>query len=1017
MRYLALLLVSAIPVLAQDSVDVTFRYTIAGKTGISLPGEFNGWNNTAWPMTNAGGNLYIRTARLRVGGNPSPPPSGIPGAWQFKFYYSGASPWPNDPLDHHVNNRDNDNSYIIVKDPTIYQLLPNQRDPIVNSSTPTVSAYIFPKQGSSVDTSSVAIQIDGTLYPGLGQHYNFITQQFTYAVTLPNGNHTLILYAGTNSDTTTFTSRGGFVQLQNQSPFTTVKSQWTLNGIVDDSIATSVRIVRNGVDTFTTSVTNTAFSASVALAEGANSFIALADSSGSTKISSPVSFIRKVNHNPLAAITLGDTSGGVITLSGISSADPDSGQTANLGYQWSADPGNPSATPGVQGAVTRDVSFVRPAAEGEYFFTLIASDPDGHRDTARAFFRVNPDNSVDGPSGETNPSWARSARIYFLFPKAVSQSGTLSAAALRLPVIRDMGFSVIWLMPVMKNAFPIDNNFGTGYNIVDFYTVAPEYGTNQDLKNFVDQAHSLGLKIILDITPNHSSRFHPWSSDAHTYKMNSVYWNWYEHAEITANTNGLGDCLDADGFNYYCGFSDQLLNLNWKDADLQAEMIKILTYWIATSGVDGYRFDVYWGPHRRYGEAFMGSPVRNALKHIKPDILLLAEDDGTGGGSEVIYADNVSSGVHGGVDAAYDFKLYFSDVRNFGFSPSAMNNLHTDLDNGGFYPGANSLFMRFLESQDEDRIYYYNNSPSTYYDPTPSVAFQKTLPMASVIFTSPGIPMVWNGQEVGWGYGIPGSREARSRSVIDWNYQGKAILAPAYQRLANIRGQFPAFRQHKPDTNHDGHVDSQDAPDFVRVASSNASVYSFLRPWRDQNGLSVVNFSGATQPCVLNLLATGALTFSGGVQPGSSYYLNDLSSNTSVSLLGSTLDSVGVSLPPYGAAVFTVSATLDSVIISNPVSAVQEGRHRPEKFVLAQNFPNPFNPSTSVSYSVPIRSAVRLRVFDALGREVATLAGGVHQPGTYVARWTPANGVASGVYFCRMETERGSIVNKMLLLR
>ena len=72
------------------------------------------------------------------------------------------------------------------------------------------------------------------------------------------------------------------------------------------------------------------------------------------------------------------------------------------------------------------------------------------------------------------------------------------------------------MMPVMKNAYPIDQHYGPGYNIVDFYTVAPEYGTNDDFKNFIAQAHALGIKVILDVTPNHTSRSHPWSVDAHT---------------------------------------------------------------------------------------------------------------------------------------------------------------------------------------------------------------------------------------------------------------------------------------------------------------------------------------------------------------------------------------------------------------------------------------------------------------------------------------------------------------------
>ena len=88
----ACLLVSGVR--SQDSVDVTFRYVIAGKTAVSVPGEFNGWNNTAAPMVNTGGNVWTKTIRLREGGNPAPPAVGIPGAWQYKFYYAAAAPCP-----------------------------------------------------------------------------------------------------------------------------------------------------------------------------------------------------------------------------------------------------------------------------------------------------------------------------------------------------------------------------------------------------------------------------------------------------------------------------------------------------------------------------------------------------------------------------------------------------------------------------------------------------------------------------------------------------------------------------------------------------------------------------------------------------------------------------------------------------------------------------------------------------------------------------------------------------------
>ncbi len=1012
---------------AADSVDVVFRYTPPGTTsGLSVLGEFNGWNNTAWLMS-YNGTLWIRNARLAVGGNPI---GSIPGAWQYKFYYTGAAPWPNDPLNHHVNRADNDNSYIYVNDPTIYQFLPNQRNPIVNTATPTITAYIFPKVGSVVDTSTLSLTIDGTTYAGLGTSYDFPTKQFLYTPTVPllNGSHTVILYAGANADTVTFITQAGFVQISNQFPFTTWKAAWKLNGIVQDAAVTSVKIVRNGVDTFTTSVTNKSFSYSAPLLEGNNTFVALADSSGALKASSPVNFTRQVSHRPFARIAF-ESSLYTITLHADSSSDPDAGQSNLLQFLWSADTTNPSPVGGVGGSTSAQITIPKPGIPGEYYFGLIATDPDLHADTTRNYFIVNPDSSISIPSIASHPAWARKARVYFLFPKAASSVGTINAAAARLQNIKDLGFSVIWMMPVMKNAFPIDNNYGPGYNIVDFHNVAPEYGTNQDFKNFVNQAHALGMKVILDVTPNHSSRFHPWSVDAHTFKSNSVYWNWYEHATITSNTNGLGDCLDADQFNYYCGFGDQLMNLNWTDADMRTTMIGAYKYWITEMGVDGYRLDVYWGPHRRYGEPFMGKPVRDALKHIKPDILLLGEDDGTGSGTETIYADYVSGGINGGVDAAYDFKLYFSQIRPFNFSSPGIVPLHNEIDNGGYYPGTNALYMRFMESQDEDRIvYFYSNN----FVVDTLTTFMRTMPMASVIFTAPGFPMIWNGQEVGWGYGIPGAKEARNRSVINWNFSGKNILAAHYQKLAHIRGQFPAFTQHKRDTNHDGAVTGADSSDFFLVGSA-AGTYAFARPFMNQNGLTVANFTASAQTVNLALHNDVLMKFAGGIQDSQSYYINDLYTNTRQQIQGAGLANAQFALPPFGTGIYTVSATPDSVFIQNPILAVKEQRLLPGEFYLAQNYPNPFNPTTMISFVISAEggsarrvesstsggghaSFVTLEVYNVLGQKVATLVNGLKEPGHYSVSWN-AGSLPSGVYFYRLTSPSFVSVKKMMLVR
>ncbi len=1021
---LSLAVYATVAVRAQDSVDVTFRYTNAGAAGVTLAGEFNGWSNTAWPMNSQGGGLWTRTVRLPIGINPnSDPVKGVAGAWQYKFWYNGVSDWPNDPLNHHLNLLDNNNSLVYVKDPTIYHFLPNQRSGIVTTATPQISAYLYPRVGTAVDTNSIYVLIDGAIVSGTGGYNRMTTQYlFTPAVPLGYGDHEVILQAGTNADTVRFSIQAGFAQITTRGSYSTYASFKTLRGVVQDSTVHVARLVRNGLDTTLVSVYGGRWSAGDTLGGGLNTFVLVADSAGGRAISSAVSITRIVSHAPMARV-LAAPNGGSVVLSAAGSTDPDGAPPTT--FIWQDDPEYPL---GLNGAGGVSATVALPVRPGEYFFRLIAVDDEGNADTTRSYFVLNRNGSITNPGYADNPGWVQQARVYFLFPKAASPEGNLAGARQRVTEIRDLGFNVIWLMPVMRNASPINQGSGPGYNITDFYNVAPEYGTNQDMKDFVQRAHTFGIKVILDITPNHSSRSHPWAVDAREYGEDSRYWSWYEHALIPHNDNGLGQSLDPFGFAYYSGFSDQLLDLNWNDIDLRMEMIRMFKYWLLEFGIDGFRFDVYWGPHRRYGEAAMGFPVRTALKHVKPDILLLAEDDGTGSGTETIYADYENLGIRGGVDAAYDFKLYFNRIRGFSFNGTAIDALHNEIFNGGFSPGPHSLYMRFMESQDEDRIVYFYGANSTLNAQT---TFRKTMPIASVIFTAPGFPMLWNGQEVGFGYGIQGSKDARARSTIDWNFAGRPLLAPHYQRLATLRGAFPAFTAHKTDTNGDGAVNALDDPDFARVASSNPLVYAFSRPYLNQNGLTVVNVSDAEQTTFLDVNETGALLFQEDLKNRDTVYANELLAPATRELTLSQLSAFQVTLPPYGSAVYTISLTRDTLHILNPILTVDARTDRPVEFGLEQNHPNPFNPITQIGFRVGdgksgpgTRGAgsgwVKLAVYDLLGREVGVLVNEQMAAGTHSVVFD-ARGLSSGVYFYRLAVSGtgGQLVEtkKMILVK
>jgi glycosidase len=836
------------------------------------------------------------------------------------------------------------------------------------------------------------LKVDDKTYLALGNYYNFTTKQFSLRLPerLSNGSHTMILSAGQNSDTVAITVQAGFVQITNIGNFTTRNPQRILYGVVEDTSIHRVKIIRNGKDTVETTASSGKFNETVQLVEGVNSYKAVVRATADeAQVSDSVTYTYFVSHSPNAEIHFIDSAANV-TLSARGSSDPDTGQAQLLTFHWSGDSKNPQQVPGIDGADGDQITVSKPSIPGEYLFTLIATDPDGNKDTTRSFFTVLEDGTFQNFTLATVPRWVKQGRVYEMFFKSMTPQGSINAALPYLPYLKSLGVNILWLMPIMDNYGEINNRTGPGYNIVDFLNVAPEYGSNQDFKNFVRWAHELGLKVILDITPNHTSFRHPFVLHARQFRENSPYWSFYQHTIIPHNTNNLGQSTTADGFVYYSGFSDQLLNYNWSDVDARSYMIEVYKWWIREFDIDGYRFDVYWGPHRRAdhgagNELEMGLPVRKALKKLKPDIFLLAEDDGTGVGTEVIFGDR-----NGGVDAAYDWQLYGGAIKSF-YSRS-IDDLNTYITNFGgnamgFVPGPNAAFMRFLENHDEDRIAYAYG------------LHEKTMPVSTAVFTAPGIPMIYSGQEVGFGPGL-GDLDLRRRGVLDWNAGGKALLLPHYQRLAHIRAQSPAFSTQQ----------------FVRLTSGNSQVYSYIRPFANADGLTAVNFSSAPQDISLTLTSSSLATI---IQNGKTYYANDLYNDTTyaVSFSGGSA-ALTFRLRPYGSAVFVLSDSVKRLSLPTLVSVEKPADNLPtdSEFRLDQNYPNPFNPLTNFEFRITNFEFVSLEIFDVLGRKVAVLANERKSPGIHRVTWD-ASGLPSGVYLCRIQAGAFSDVKKLVLVR
>lgn len=783
-------------------------------------------------------------------------------------------------------------------------------------------------------------------------------------------------YAGINPGQLGFDVTGIPVVKILTQPRKTRKSSITINGEIrrqDGTLASEVTYVEIFVNGSkgTYGASGGKFSAGINLVEGDNIIQAKATLQGKSGYSNKVNIYRIVDHRPDARIDF-SLSGNTIIVSANNSTDPDGDV---LSFVWYADSTNPQVISGVNGSTQSTISISKPSTPGDYFFTLIAKDPSSNADTARNYFTINPDGSVYFPGYADNPSWVKNARMYLIFLHSFTQDGTIKSATAKLDYVKSMGYNVIWVMPIMLNQYRIDA-VGGGYGIVDFYKVAPEYGTLDDFKEFLKKAHSLGIKVILDVTVNHVADGHPWIQDIRQYRENSPYWDFVQHT-IFPHGEELPQSYAPD--SAYVRYADwSLANLNWSDIDLRTYMLEMLKWWVKDVGVDGFRFDVYWGPSKRYGEQNFGVPIRKTLKKVKPDILLLAEAAGTGLGTEVIYADK-----GGGVDAAYDRNMWNIFLNAYSKSITEINDIAT---NYGYYPGPNSQYLRYMENQDEKRIALVYQSD-----------LRMTKPLATLLFTIPGIPLVYAGQEVGFGNGM--SEFEGKRFKINWNDPDKGLLQPHYQKLAFIRAKFPAFRSREHQI----------------INSNDSKVYAYVKKYENQNGLVVLNLSDQTKTVTLNI--KDALSFTGGVQDNAIYYLNNLFDNTYQIVSGASFSSVQVTLEPYGSAVYTVSLTRDTVLVPPVVSVGDDGRGEVlRNYELYQNYPNPFNPETTIEFTLPERGFVKLTVYDALGREVKTIVNGELPAGKHSVRFY-ADGLPSGVYFYRLSVNGFEQTRKMILVK
>ena len=199
--------------------------------------------------------------------------------------------------------------------------------------------------------------------------------------------------------------------------------------------------------------------------------------------------------------------------------------------------------------------------------------------------------------------WWQSGVIYQIYPRSFQDTdgdgiGDLAGIRRRLDYLHALGIDAIWLSPIYPSPMA-----DFGYDVSDYCAVDKIFGSLADFDLLVGAAHGLGIKVILDFVPNHSSSLHPWFLESRSSRHNPKrdWYIWRDPAQSGGPPNnwisdfgGSAWAWDAaTGQYYYHAFLAEQPDLNWRNPEVRRAMFDALRFWL-DRGVDGFRIDVLW---------------------------------------------------------------------------------------------------------------------------------------------------------------------------------------------------------------------------------------------------------------------------------------------------------------------------------------------------------------------------------------------------------------------------------------
>ncbi|BCE08120.1 alpha-glucosidase [Bacillus paralicheniformis] len=365
-------------------------------------------------------------------------------------------------------------------------------------------------------------------------------------------------------------------------------------------------------------------------------------------------------------------------------------------------------------------------------------------------------------------AWWKEAVIYQVYPRSFMDSngdgiGDINGIREKLPYIRELGADAIWICPVFDSP-----NADNGYDIRDYQSIMPEFGTMDDFDALLTEAHQLGMKLIIDLVINHTSDEHPWFIESRA-ERNSGKRDWYiwqdgkdgsEPNNWESIFGGSAWTYDEKTEQYYLHlFHEKQPDLNWENSDMRSALYDMINWWLQ-KGIDGFRVDAISHIKKKEGLPDLPNPeglsfVPSFAYHMNVDgiIALLQElKENTFAGYPHIMTVGEANGVSaeeaedwvGESNGIFSMIFQFEHLGLWGIEGGELDlpelkrilsNWQSALEGKGW----NALF---IENHDQPRAVSVWGDDGKY-----RVDSAKAL--AAMYFLMKGTPFIYQGQEIG----------------------------------------------------------------------------------------------------------------------------------------------------------------------------------------------------------------------------------------------------------------------------